>query len=137
MKTKITILIGLGIAVVAGGVTVSRLSPFAGKVLTPVEIQEKWGSQPFDSKKFSSEDLKMRASMAHSIVASKENYMGKTGDEIREIFGYADGHYVNERFPSYVLEIGSKKSPETWQLVFMVDRDLKVNDVIVLSRRRK
>lgn len=136
MNAKFKILTVLFVLVSAGGVIASMYDPMIKKTLSQNEIEKKWGKAELDLEKFKNGKLSARAEMAHSIVKSKDQYIGKSPSEIRNLLGFTDGHFVNENFPAYVLEIASKKSPDTWQLVFLVNKDLKVDDVVVLSRRR-
>lgn len=65
--------------------------------------------------------------MAYSIMVDKL-LLGKSNEEIREIFGPNEGHYVNDTTPAYIIFGGSKSSQDTWQLVFKMTKDYRVRD---------
>jgi hypothetical protein len=102
-----------------------------GELKSLVEVEKKWGSQSFDSKKFKLGNISDRASMAADLIKKKKFYVGKPTSEIREELGEFSGHYVSERFPTYLIHLGTSDSRETWQLVFLLDNDSKVSDVVV------
>ena len=53
------------------------------------EVENKYGKQDFESKKFKNGNLKIRASMATSLIQNKV-LIGKTNAEIFQLLGYGD-----------------------------------------------
>lgn len=105
--------------------------PFwGGNTLSQNEVKKKWGSENLDYSKFKNSPDKIKAKMAYSIMTDKK-LIGKSHDEIREIFGNNDGFYFVDTYPSYIIQRGKNRSDDTWQIVFRMTHDYKVRDIIV------
>lgn len=102
-----------------------------GETLSNQKVADKWGKGAFDSIKFKDGDDKARASMAFSLLAKKKDYMGKSVLEIRRELGSPDGFYFSDVFPAYMIHRGSAPDEDSWQIVFLLDKDRRVNDIIV------
>jgi len=95
------------------------------------QVVKKWGSMPFDPVKFKKSEINERAPLAASILKEKKSYFGKTVRELREIFGTPDGFYHLDWNPAYLIHEAKDENDATWQLVFLIDKDRKVSDIIV------
>jgi hypothetical protein len=114
-------LIGTGIAAYAF---------WADKTMSASEVKAKWGDQKADLKKFKDSSYENKSKMAYSIITDK-SLIGKTYEEIREIFGPNDGHYFTDTIPAYIVQEGKSHSEDTWQLVFKMDKKYKVRNIIM------
>lgn len=126
MKKSIALIIGVLFAT-----ALSAKHFWRGAVLSPSKVSEKWGQTSFGSKSFKEGDEKVRASMAYSILKNKKDFIGKSVADIREQFGTADGFYFADVFPAYMIQRGKSSSEESWQIVFLLDKERRVDDVIV------
>jgi hypothetical protein len=102
-----------------------------GSTISESEASRRWGTTEFNSSKFKSGDLKARASMTASLIKNEPKYVGKTILEIRELLGPTDGFYFSDVYPTYLIQIGKNHSEETWQLVFLLDKNRKVARIII------
>ncbi len=68
--------------------------------------------------------------MAYSIMTSKK-FLGLQANAVRDRLGDFDGHYFSESYPTYLIQIAEKKGEESWQIVFLIDKDRKTKEVIV------
>lgn len=101
-----------------------------GETMSVSKVEKTWGNAPFDAKKFRDGDVKARAKMAKSILSSKQ-FIGKFADEIRTELGSWDGYYFSDMFPAYIIQDGRAENGDTWQIVFLLDRQQKVSEIIV------
>ena len=63
--------------------------------------------------------------MAYSILTSKD-LIGKSYDDIRNIFGPNDGFFITDTVPAYIIQEGKTHQEDTWQIVFLMDKTSKV-----------
>lgn len=94
-------------------------------------IGQKWGKATFDLSKFKTGVADEKAKMTFDLIKNKQKYIGKSTIEIRDSFGRFSGHYFSEVYPTYIIQRYSDKKPETWQIVFMINVDRKVTDIVV------
>lgn len=105
--------------------------PFwGGKHLSASEVKKKWGNEKFDLKKFKEGSYEVKASMAFSIMTDK-SLIGKSYEEIRQMFGPNDGFYFSDTYPVYIIQKGKNHSEETWQIVFRMNSQYRVRDIIL------
>lgn len=109
----------------------SMSSLVRGETLSQSQVEKKWGQREFHEKSFREASLAERASMAASLLSKKKDFLGKKAPEIRTQLGDFSGHYFSESYPTYLIQKGSEKSPESWQLIFLIDRQDKVRDIVV------
>lgn len=128
MKIKICISLVLPFLLLATWVSASH--PWLGKTLVAKEVKRRWGTDDFNEEKFKAGDSKLRAKMAYSLMTSTK-LMGLTAPEIRSKLGDFDGHYFSESYPTYIIQEGRSKDEETWQIVFLIDKDRKTKSIIV------
>ena len=102
-----------------------------GQVLSKTEIARKWGKAPLDKSKFKAGSEDERAKMAFSILENKKEFIGVDSTEIRKVLGDFDGFYFRDSIPTYVIHVANNDTDSSWQLVFLVDGNFKVSDVIV------
>lgn len=118
------------IATFAGAAWVYASHSWLGKTLSPRQVQQRWGQEAFDEAKFNNADQSRRAKMAYSLMTSKK-LLGLKPVEIRERLGRFDGHYFSESYPTYLIQTAAKKGEESWQIVFLIDKERKTKEVIV------
>ena len=97
------------------------------------EACKRWGEQGLDpiQFKFADEDESKRAGMVCSLIRNKKKYIGKNGLEIRNLFGDYSGHYFSEMYPAYLIESAKKDGEDSWQIVFLINKEGKVKDIVV------
>jgi hypothetical protein len=102
-----------------------------GETMPKSQVAKKWGQGSFDLQKFKNGDEKTRAAMAFAILQNQKQFIGKDRAQIRVELGDFDGFYFSDMFPAYMIESGSTQAEDSWQLVFLLDRNEKVSEVIV------
>jgi hypothetical protein len=90
--------------------------------------KQRWKEKPFNASKFKTGNPKERASMAAAIITSKK-LLGKTPEEVRTLLGGFSGFFWSDYIPAYLIEEGWTQKKDTWQLVFLLDDQGRVNDV--------
>lgn len=103
---------------------------FRGKTLGPDEVKKKWGSVAFDAQKFKTGDFDLKAKMAYEILINKK-FKGVSVVDIREQLGSPDGFYFIDTYPAYIIQSGKSRKEETWQIVFLLNSEFRVRDIIV------
>ena len=103
---------------------------WGGRTMSAKEVKEKWGEALFDSKKFKEGSYDIKSKMAYSIMMDK-TLIGKSIEDIREIFGPQEGFYFIDTYPAYIIQRGKNRSEETWQLVFRMSNKYTVRDIIM------
>lgn len=118
----------------------SGLSFFAGvgqllnrEFLSVREVCQRWGDRPLDVEAFRSaeDDESARAAMACSLLKNQADYVGMHRLEIGLHFGEFTGYYHTEMQPTYLIERAKTKTDDTWQIVFLIDHDQKVTEIVV------
>lgn len=104
--------------------------PWLGKTLSASQVRDRWGDEVFEETKFKNGDVKSRAKMAFSLLSSKK-MLGLKAAEVRTRLGDFDGHYFSETYPTYLIQVANKAGEESWQIVFLIDKDRKTREVIV------
>lgn len=121
------------ILIVALGLTVFAATDhfWGGKTLPLEEIGKRWGKIELDTETFRNGNERMRASMAYSLVKNQKQFKDKFVLDIRKEFGSPDGFYFSDTFPAYLIQTAKSKNEEAWQIVFLLDKDRKVQKIIV------
>lgn len=117
-----------GLSFLAGaGHTLNR------EFLSVREVCQRWGNRPLDIEAFRSaeDDEPVRAAMACSLLKNQADYVGMHRLEIGLLFGEFTGYYHTEMQPTYLIERARTKAENTWQIVFLVDRDGKATAIVV------
>ena len=134
---RIAIFGGFLLLLVSGGAALSFLVPMWHLVspdyLTTYEVCQRWGERPLDIAAFRSaeEDEATRAAMACSLLRTQDDYVGMSRLEVRPLFGDPDGYYYTEMQPAYLIETAKTMDEDSWQIVFLIDRDRNVRKVVV------
>lgn len=102
-----------------------------GETLSENEVARRWGTTELDIQKFKAGPREVRAEMTYSLLKNKKKFIGKTVPEIRSLFGPHDGFYFVDTFPAYLIQIAKTRDQEAWQIVFLLNNDRKVKDVIM------
>jgi hypothetical protein len=102
-----------------------------GATLSASEVGKRWGQTAIDSAKFKAGDEKIRASMAYSILKNPKLFKGKLVTDIRKELGDPDGFYFTDIFPAYMISRAKTDQEDSWQIVFLLNKDRKVDKVIV------
>ena len=102
-----------------------------GKTLSEKQVQKRWGNKPFVESEFKTTSTEKKSEMTYQILLNKKKYIGVDVDEIRKTFGQPDGFYFIDTYPAYIIQEGKTQTDETWQIVFMLNGQYKVRDVIV------
>ena len=97
------------------------------------EVCRRWGERPLDIAAFRSaeEDESTRAAMACALLRTQDDYVGMHWLEIGSLFGNPTGYYDTESVPTYLIEVAKTMARDTWQIVFLIDRDGRVSGVVV------
>ena len=134
---RIAIFGGLCLSLVFGGAALSFLVPMWQLVspdyLSVSEVCRRWGERPLDIAAFRSaeEDEAARAAMACSLLRTQDDYVGMYLLEIRPLFGDPDGYYYTETQPAYLIETAKTMDEDSWQIVFLMDRDWNLRKIVV------
>lgn len=106
-------------------------SPFSkDTTLNAEEVKKKWGETSIDYVRFKTGDLKIKSQMAYSILKDK-SLIGQHVKYIRANFGSPDGFYFIDVYPAYIIQEGQNRAEETWQIVFKLNENAKVREVVV------
>ncbi len=97
------------------------------------EVCQRWGDLPLDVAVFRSaeDDEPARAAMACPLLKNQDDYVGMHVLEIGSLFGDSTGYFFSERQPAYLIEIGKTKAEDSWQIIFLHNRDGKVTEIVV------
>lgn len=137
VMTRLTILGALSLSLLT---TVAGLSLFssAGYVpnrefLSVRQVCQRWGDQSLDVETFRSgeDDESARAAMACSLLKNQADYVGMHRLEIGLLFGEFTGYYDTEMQPTYLIERAKTKAGDNWQIVFLIDQDREVTEIVV------
>ena len=63
------------------------------------------------------------------LLTHKEIYVGKTEQELRKELGKHDGFFWRDSIPAYIIEDGLETGKDSWQIVFFVGMNDKVDDL--------
>jgi hypothetical protein len=102
-----------------------------GATLAEKDVEKRWGRAEFDADKFKNGDKKIRASMASVILKNKKLFIGKFVLDLRKELGDPDGFYFRDVFPAYMIQEIEDGNSESWQIVFLLNKERKVDDVII------
>lgn len=102
-----------------------------GEVINSAEVKKRWGKTPLDETKFKAGNSSVRAPMAFALMKTAKSYVGKDRTEIEQKFGRPDGFYFSDMFPAYMIQRGKEVGEDSWQIVFLLDREQKVSEIVV------
>ena len=110
----------------------NRYHFLGGDLMSQKEVCKRWGEEPFSAEKFkANKEASTRAKMACSLLKNQKMYIGIDSGEIRNILGDYSGYYFNEAFPTYFIQRAKKMGDDSWQLVFLIDRQERVAKIVV------
>ena len=97
------------------------------------EVCQRWGDGPLDLAAFRSaeDDESVRAAMACSLLTNQDDYVGMHVSEIGPLFGEYTGYFFSEAQPTYLIEIAKTKAEDSWQILFLHNRDRKITRIVV------
>jgi hypothetical protein len=135
MKLKLALSALLVLTTLSFGSALAAEKLWRGSIMNAESAAKRWGSAEFDSAKFKSGDVKIRATMAAALqkqLLKKEGqFIGKTATEVRDLLGPFSGFYQTDAYPTYLIEVGKSHAEETWQVVFLLDRDRRVKSMMI------
>ncbi len=102
-----------------------------GKTMSIAEAEKRWGKAEFDIIKFRDGDITTRAAMAASLKKQEKKFKGKHVDEIRNELGPTSGFYFSDVYPTYLIQAGKSNKEETWQIVFLLNKDRRAESIII------
>ncbi len=103
---------------------------WGGKTMASKDVKLKWGHEKYDAEKFKAGTYEVKSKMAYSIMTDK-SLINKSYEDIHGMFGENDGFYFIDTYPTYIIQRGKNHSEETWQLVFRMNNQYKVRDIIM------
>lgn len=101
-----------------------------GERLSVAEAETRWGVTTFDFEGFKNGSVQLRAKMAADIL-KKKSFVGSSVDDVEKVLGRHDAHFKNDFIPAYALNEGWKTDEDTWQIVFLPNREMKIVDVFI------
>lgn len=102
-----------------------------GPTMSVSDVKKKWGDKKFDIDSFKNGTVNERSSMAYDLLKRQKEFKGKFYFKIRKLLGDYSGHYFSDMYPTYIIQEGKTHEEETWQLVFLIDRNEKIKEIIV------
>jgi len=93
------------------------------------EAKKRWGQKPFSAEAFQKGNWRVRAPLAVDLLAHKEIYVGKTEQQLRKELGKHDGFFWRDSIPAYIIEDGLETGKDSWQIVFFVGMNDRVDDL--------
>lgn len=112
------------------GVWAVTKSHVRGEVMSENQVCEKWGNAKLDIAEFKKSE-ESRSKMACSLMKGQKQFYGKNAIEIRSLLGDFTGHYFSESYPTYLVQIAKIKGEDSWQLLFLIDSDRNVKQVVM------
>jgi hypothetical protein len=114
--------------------SILALSYPSGRFLSVNDARKKWGDTEFNTQKFKDGDSNVRASMAASLVSSKV-LVGASLVSVIEKLGPSTGYYFSDMIPAYAIGDLRHGRTETWQIIFIPDRESKVVNEIKIHKK--
>ena len=66
-----------------------------------------------------------------NLHRNQNDYIGMHELEILKRFGPSTGYYYTEMTPAYLIEIAKTRAENSWQIVFLINRDRQVREIVV------
>jgi len=99
------------------------------------KIQQKWNSKiKFDPTNFKGSSSEIKATMVYDLIASKR-YIKQPVDKVFNDLGPSTGLFFSEMVPAYVIGNINEKPDELWQVVFLLTRDSKYIEKVVVHKK--
>lgn len=99
-----------------------------GSTLTLQQVEKRWGAEKFDLEKFKKSTPNERSKMVADLLKNQKMFIGKDVSEIRAMLGGFEGHYFSDSIPTYLVFDQPK---DVWQVVFLHDKQFKINEILV------
>ena len=105
----------------------------SGDLMSVDKVCKRWGEKPFNLQQFKSagNNESLRAGMACSLLKNQQKYLGLESHKIRALFGDYSGFYFSDIYPTYFIDRAKTMEEDTWQLVFLIDRQRKTSQIVV------
>ncbi len=118
-------------AAIAYGAAKMHLRPM--EYMSLKKTCRRWGEQPFNEEQFKAAggDRAVRAKMTCSLLKNQKKYIGLDSLEIRKRLGDYTGYFFSESFPAYMINSAAEKDKNAWQILFFVDGEHKVSEIVV------
>lgn len=120
------ILISLCFTWIVYGNTKSYLDKW--EYMTPQSAEKRWGHKVFSAEAFKSATPQERATMSSDLI-TKKIFIGKTAEYVRSQLGATSGYFWSDHIPTYFIEEGWSQKKDSWQLVFLLDKNDRVTEV--------
>ena len=95
------------------------------------EVCKRWGDQKFSIEKFKSGSESERAKIACDLLKNQNQFKGFDLLKLRNTLGGHDGFYFTDAFPAYMIYSASSSNENSWQIVFLLNREKKVDEIVV------
>ena len=104
-----------------------------GEYMDARKVCQRWGDLPLVIEDFraADEDERSRAEMACSLLGQQNRFIGMHRLEILELFGDSSGYYITEMTPTYLIETARSRDQDSWQIVFLINKDRLIRRVVV------
>ena len=66
-----------------------------------------------------------------NLHRNQNDYIGMHRLEILKRFGPSTGYYYTEMTPAYLIEEAKTRAENSWQIVFLINRDRQVREIVV------
>ncbi|MCB0355917.1 MAG: hypothetical protein KDD40_02860 [Bdellovibrionales bacterium] len=89
------------------------------------QAKKKWGYEKLDKNKFRESGSKgddVKAKMA-AYILENQSYKGKKIELVYKELGKANGFFISDIPPTYILQRASNSHKESWQLAFIPTND--------------
>jgi hypothetical protein len=129
-KIKVLLIIGLFISI-SSAMNVS-IANAKETYMSAEQAKNKFGEKTFSPDKFKAADRKLRGEMAADLIL-KKIFIGKPLKSAIELLGPPDGYFENDGIPAYLISSDLNKK-DTWQLIFLPDKDWKKIDEIKIHK---
>ena len=135
MRISVLCALGLSLLMIAGTWYVfgDLWYVLRGDFMSVRKVCQRWGNQPLDITAFKSaeDDELLRARMACSLIRNQNDYIGMDRSELLTRFGPFTGYHYTETTPTYLIEVAKTRAEDSWQIVFLLDRDRQVREIAV------
>ena len=99
------------------------------------KVQLKWGAKiKFDPTKFKGATSETKATMVYDLIKNKK-YVKQPVDKVFNELGPSTGLFFSEMVPAYVIGNINEKPDELWQIVFLLTRDSKYVEKVVVHKK--
>jgi hypothetical protein len=120
------------LALITVGLLVANFPFVRGNTMYISKVCKKWGDlEKFEIEKFKIATTEDRAKMACDLLKNQESFLNKDPIEVRGMLGEFNGFYRSESYATYFIHEAKGHSEDTWQLLFLIDRNHKITEIVV------